>query len=117
MKASIRKDGDTYIVHLEGYLDVNNQVPIRENLHRIARHSKTDSVAKIIFNFQNLEFVGSSGISTFIQSLKEFENHSPIKPKYCHVRSEFRKIFKAFDDENSFEFFENEARARSSYDN
>ena len=73
MKTIIRKDGDAYIVHLEGQLHINNQTPIKENLNRLVQHSQTDSISKIIFNFENLEFVGSSGISYFIQILKEFD--------------------------------------------
>ena len=74
------------------------------------------SPKKIIFNFENLEFVGSSGISNFVQTLKEVNARSSFRPRYCNVRSEFQKIIRAFDEAQEFEFFETEERARSSFD-
>jgi anti-anti-sigma factor len=113
MKTEIKKIGDTFIVYMDGKLDFETTVPLRETLNRLA----TDSVAKkVIFNLERLEFVGSSGISSFVQTLKDFNQRLPIRPRYCHVRSEFKKIIKAFDDEELFDFFENEDHAKSSFD-
>jgi hypothetical protein len=32
------------------------------------------------------------------------------------VKSEFQKVIKAFDESNAFEFYDNEERAKKSYD-
>ncbi|MBC7693727.1 MAG: STAS domain-containing protein [Methylotenera sp.] len=117
MKTNVKKLGDTMIVTMDGTLDYEMQEPLREDLSKLIRNHKTDSVpTKIIFNLEGLEFVGSSGISSFIQTLKEFGNRTPTKPRYCNVKSEFRKVMKAFDEADSFEFFENEDRAKKSFD-
>jgi len=117
MKTQIKKLGDTIIVTMDGKLDFGTHIPLREDLGRLLDNSKMDSVArKIIFNFENLEFVGSSGISSFVQTLKEFNSNSPMKPRYCNVKSEFRRVIKAFDEGDIFEFYENEERARRSFD-
>lgn len=117
MKTQVKKIGDTMVVSMDGQLDFEGQEPLRENLNRILNQAKTDSVAsKIIVNLENLEFVGSSGISSFVQALKDFSAHAPTRPRYCNVKNEFRRMMKAFDEGDAFEFFDNEERARKSFD-
>jgi len=116
MKTQIRKQGDTIVVTMDGRLDFETHVPLREDLSKIIRQTKTDQAAKIIFDLEKLEFVGSSGISSFVQTLKEFNSVSPKKPAYCNVKNEFKRVIKAFDEEDGFQFYENEERARKSFD-
>lgn len=117
MKTRIKKEGDTVTVSLDGLLDFGTFVPLREDLSKLISPNHSDSVAKkIIFDLENLEFVGSCGISSFIQTLKEFNSNSPTRPIYYNVKSEFRKIIKAFDEENCFEFNEREDRKRKRLD-
>ncbi len=40
-----------------------------------------------------------------------------MKPRYCNVKSEFRRIMKAYDETDIFEFYESEDKARKSFDN
>ncbi len=116
MKTEIKKNGDTIIVKMNGRLDFETYLPLRENLSKLVQHTPdTISPAKIIFNLEKLEFVGSSGISSFVQTLKEFNANSPTKPRYCHVKSEFKKIIKAFDEADLFEIYDTEDRARKSF--
>jgi len=117
MKTQIKKQGDTIIVSMNGTLDFETHVPLREDLSKIIRHAKTDQAAKrIIFDLEQLEFVGSSGISSFVQTLKDFNTAAPTKPAYCNVKSEFKRVIKAFDENDGFQFFDNEERARKSFD-
>ena len=117
MKTQIKKNGDTIVISMDGRLDFGVHVPLREDLSKLIHPALEDAVAKkIIFNFEKLEFVGSSGISSFVQILKEFNANAPMKPRYCNVRSEFKRIIKAFDESDLFEFYENEDRARKSFD-
>ena len=118
MKTKIIRTGDTVIVTITGHLSFESQEPLKSNLHRLIDETKTDTVAKkVIFNLEDLEFVGSSGISTFVQTLKDFNAKSPVKPRYCNVKSEFQKVIRAFDDDRLFEFYDDEDRARRSFDN
>jgi anti-anti-sigma factor len=117
MKTLIKKNGDTVVVNLDGRLDFETNIPFREDLEKLIDDSNMSSApTKFIFNMENLEFVGSSGISSFVQTLKDFSEVTPTKPRYCNVRSEFRQIFKAFDENEVFEFFESEDRAKKSFD-
>lgn len=117
MKTEIKKKGDMIVVTMDGHLDFGTHVPLREDLLKLLSSSKQEvTPSKIIFNLEKLEFVGSSGISSFVQTLKDFTTGSLTKPRYCNVKSEFRRIIKAFDEEEIFEFFDNEDRARKSFD-
>src|SRR4029078_11931911 len=107
MKTQIKKEGDTIVVSMDGWLDFEAQAPLREDLAKLTKQVSTDSLPrKIIFNFENLEFVGSSSISSFIQTLMEFNQVSLIKPRYCNVKSEFQQIIQAFDALEIFKFYE-----------
>lgn len=118
MKTQIKKNGDTVVVTMDGRLDFETNGPLREELSKlIGTQRNTDSTPKkIIFNLENLEFVGSSGISSFVQTMKEFNASVPNKPRYCNVKSEFKRVIKAFDEEQPFEFHDNEERAKNSFD-
>jgi anti-anti-sigma factor len=117
MKTQVKKIGDTLIVSMDGKLDFETSLPLREELSKVIRETRTDSAPKkIIFNLEKLDFVGSSGISSFVQTLREFNHAAPIKPRYCHVKSEFQKVIKAFDESDAFEFYDNEDRAKKSFD-
>ena len=105
MKSKIQMSGDTLIVTVNGKIDYETQEPFKENLAKIAKQKKTDSSGlKIIFDIENLEFVGSSGITQFIQTLKDFGEKTEQKTKILNASSEFKKVMKAFDDNASFEF-------------
>ena len=112
MKTKIKQQGNIVVISMNGHLDFETSEPLKEDLTRIIDQSKTDSVPKkIIFNLENLEFVGSSGISSFVQTLKTFNQMAPIRPRYCNVRSEFQRIIKAYDNEEFFEFYDDEDSA------
>ena len=116
MKTKIKQEGDITIIQIEGKIDYETQDPFREDLRRIAKSSKTDTAAtKIIFDFQGLEFVGSSGISNLIHTLKEFNKIAHVRPRYCNVRSEFQKIIKAFDEDCDFDIYESQDKAGKSF--
>lgn len=117
MKTQIKKTGDMVVVSVDGRLDFETATPFREDLTKLAKETKRDSVPrKIIFNLENLDFVGSSGISAFVQTLKDFNTQVTNRPRYCNVKSEFKRVIKAFDDADIFEFYENEDRAKKSFD-
>lgn len=106
MKTQVKKVGDTIVVTLDGRLDFETSVPLREDLERIVRKAKTDSVSQIVFNCENLEFVGSSGISSFVQTLKDFNAAVPSRPRYCNFKSEFKRVIRAFDNDELFDLAE-----------
>ncbi|MCC6277387.1 MAG: STAS domain-containing protein [Oligoflexia bacterium] len=103
MQAKIRKDGDVTVVDLSGRLDFESAEPFRETCQDLLLNSK------VVFNLKDLNFVGSSGLGSFVNTLREFSQSNPVAPRFCHVRSEFKKLFdatgpehfKVYDDENT----------------
>lgn len=109
MKSQIKKVGESIVVQIDGKLDYETQDSFKESLRELASKkkssSKTDSVpTEIIFNMEKLEFVGSSGITQYIQTLKEFAQRTDQKAKILNASSEFKKVMKAFDENEVFEF-------------
>jgi len=109
MKARINTNAESIIISLDGKVDYETQDEVCEIINTAIERNKKDQAAKnIVLNLKNLEFVGSSGITQFVQSLKAIHHDTDITPKYCGVRSEFQKIIKAFDEENQFDFYDDE---------
>jgi anti-anti-sigma factor len=113
MKSQIKRVGDTIVVSVEGKLDYETQDSFKENLKRIATAASTGDVTptKVIFDMGDLEFVGSSGITQFIQTLKDFGVRTDKKAHIVKASSEFRKVMKAYDDEETFQFVDVEGHA------
>ncbi len=109
MKARMKTGPDTIVLYIDGKIDYETQDDVCQFINKtIQKNKKDESPKKIIMNFKNLEFVGSSGITQFVHSLKQIHHDADTAPKYCGVRSEFQKIIKAFDEENEFDFYEDE---------
>jgi anti-anti-sigma factor len=115
MKARIKNTNESIIISLDGKVDYESQDEVCNLINRTVsqNQSRTDQTAKkIILNMKELEFVGSSGITQFVQSLKAIHQQTDIVPKYCGVRSEFKKIMKAFDETNEFDFYDDEGLSK-----
>lgn len=86
MKAKVQKSGDITIVDISGKISYENVDPFREKcLQNLGKD-------KLIFNLQNLNFVGSTGITQFVQTLGDLAQKNPEGLKLCRVSSEFEKI-------------------------
>lgn len=108
MQAKIRKDGDITVVELKGRLDFETAEPFRETCNDVLANSK------VVFNLSELSFVGSSGIGAFVNTLRDFSRNNAVPPRFCAVRTEFQKVFKA-TDEAAFRLFEDEPTALGSF--
>ncbi len=98
MKSKIVNDGEFTIVEFSGYLDFEAANPACDTISKIYKENNS---AKVIINLRSLNFVGSSGISSFVKSLRDF-NHREVKPSYYGVRPEFLKMFRLFEDAEPF---------------
>lgn len=108
MEAIMEQRGEVLIVHLKGRVDYDSADPFRETcLNHLIHH-------KVIFDLQDLSFVGSSGITCFIKTISELSYKNPEGIKFSRVSSEFLRIFEASDIRN-FEVFENDKIASMSF--
>lgn len=87
MEIKIRKVEDISIVQISGRLDFETA----SHFHKLSNLSLQGG--KCVFNLQGLQFVGSCGISTFLDSVMIFIQTKSLNAKFCQVGSEFRKLF------------------------
>lgn len=99
MKTKVRQNGNQMILELSGYLDFDSSRPIEESLSALYQSEEKPSV---VINLRGLEFVGSSGVSNFVKALRPF-NTQTIRPRYVGVKSEFLKLFRAFEGQTPFD--------------
>ena len=87
MEAWIERSGDVVVVHLKGKVDYESTEPFRNHC---ARHLSQE---KVVFNLQELSFVGSIGITDFVSTVTRLANGSQNGIKFAAVGNEFRRIF------------------------
>jgi len=89
MKAKVKRNGEIFIVHVSGKILMEPVEVFRQGcLTKLIKD-------KFIFNFDGLSFVGSNGITPFLEALREFERVQGRTLKMYNVPSEFQKIFAA----------------------
>lgn len=109
MEAEISKSGEITIVRLKGRLDFETPEPFKKNcLAKLA-----DS--KVVFNLQDLNFVGSCGITIFVELLNDFATRNSVKPKFCGVNTEFRRLFLSLQN-GAVEIYDDQMKALSAFD-
>lgn len=93
MKAQIRTDASGNItVHMNGSLDYENSLPLRKELQDLHTNNPT---SEITIDMHALDFVGSSGIGFFVETL-QILNENKSRIKLSNVKTEFLKVFKLY---------------------
>jgi anti-sigma B factor antagonist len=94
MKAQIRTDSEGNItVHMNGGLDFENSLPLRQELQEL---SVKNPASTITLDMHSLDFVGSSGIGIFVETV-QILNKSKDQIKLSNVKNEFIKVFKLYN--------------------
>ena len=108
-----KKDGPNLVFELEGHLDFETTQKFKDTCSSELKDKPTD---RVIFYLKGLKFVGSSGISTFIQTLTEL-NKKKNKPRMVGASIEFQKMFRAYQTtRNPFQIYETMEEAEASFD-
>lgn len=104
MKAQIRTDSlGNITVHMNGGLDYENSLPLRTELQEL---TKDNPASTITIDMHALDFVGSSGIGIFVETL-EILNKNKSQIKLSNVKTEFIKVFKLYNFD-AFKLIEND---------
>jgi anti-sigma B factor antagonist len=94
MKANVLRDANgNIIVHMQGDLNYDHSLPLRNELQYIA---KTNPNIKITIDLAAIDFVGSSGICHFVETLKILKEGQNCRVSISNVKPEFLKIFKLY---------------------
>jgi len=112
MKATISKFDDVVVVNLSGRINMEYTEVFREAcLKEFPKRSN-----KLIFNLNDLSFVGSNGIMLFVNALRDLAVSQKAEMRFCEVSSEFKKIFAA-SPLSHIQIFENQDVAIASLRN
>lgn len=94
MKAQIRTDSEGNItVHMNGGLDYENSLPLRLELQELTQQNPASTIT---LDMHALDFVGSSGIGIFVETL-QILNKNKSQIKLANVKTEFLKVFKLYN--------------------
>ncbi|WP_127716447.1 STAS domain-containing protein [Halobacteriovorax sp. HLS] len=94
LKAQVRTDSlGNITVHMEGGLDFENSMPFRRELSSLMTENP---LSTITLDLNRLDFVGSSGIGVFVETIKIL-NDKKKQIKIANVKTEFMKVFKLFE--------------------
>jgi anti-anti-sigma factor len=108
MQAMMYRDGEVVVVQLNGRLDVESSEPFRQACLGYLVDKK------VVFNFQGLGFVGSSGILPFLETMQKLAQTTEAGFKFCNVGSEFRKVLAA-SPLGAIEIYDDEVQARTAF--
>lgn len=94
MKANILRDANgNIIVHMQGDLNYDHSAPLRNELAGIVKNNPN---AKITIDLGAIDFVGSSGICHFVETVKLLKENNKADVSLSNVKPEFLKIFKLY---------------------
>lgn len=94
MKARVRTDAHGNItIHMEGDLNYENSSPFKTELISLTQENPT---SQITLDMHGLDFVGSSGIGLFVDTIKAL-NENKDRIRISNVKTEFLKVFKLYD--------------------
>ncbi len=99
MKANILRDAlGNITIQMQGDLDYEHSMPLRGQLEEL---SADNPQARITVDLGGIDFVGSSGICHFVETIqwinKKKQDHN--KMMLSNVSKEFKKIFKLYSIE------------------
>ncbi len=87
MEAKVENRDGIFVVSLVGKMNFESADHLKANC------LKSFTNEPVIFNLQELSFVGSSGITPFLELLTELSRTSGSKFKICSVGVEFMRLF------------------------
>lgn len=93
LEAKIRTDAcGNLTVHMSGGLDYESGIKFRTELVTLIGENPTSDIT---LDMDTLDFVGSSGIGLFVETIKIL-NNKKSQIKLSNVKTEFIKVFKLY---------------------
>jgi len=86
MKAKISQNSHYVLVDLSGFINYESVDELKK------AHFNQLKNSRVVFNLENLKFVGSSGVTDFVELLKELKSENL---HICSAQPEFYRIFES----------------------
>jgi anti-anti-sigma factor len=90
MRAEITKNGEITVVRLEGQISFDTIPSFRDHCMNKLKGEK------VIFDLAQLNFVGSTGITSFFEIIKDLVELKVLDLKFCSVKTEFQRLLLAW---------------------
>jgi anti-anti-sigma factor len=107
MQAMMKDKNGVYVISIGGTLDIEYTQVFKENCLKQLKQKK------VIFNMENANFVGSTGLQSFIETLKGL-SFNEYGIKLVNPKNEFRRLFQNLEIQN-LQIHENEENALASF--
>lgn len=108
MEAKVYQDGDITVVALRGRLSIEKTPAFRMACEQTLKGKK------VVFCMKELSFVGSSGIQSFFQLIREFNQSKHFEAKISDLKPDFHRLL-VFSGVADLEICENTAGALSRF--
>lgn len=99
MRAEVKKHGDVTIISIAGILHIEETQPFREIC------KKRFMGEKIVFNMSGANFVGSTGLQSFMDAVKGLDEAGTHGVKVVGLKPEFKRLFASIENAR-FQYFE-----------
>ncbi|OFZ27486.1 MAG: hypothetical protein A2381_03010 [Bdellovibrionales bacterium RIFOXYB1_FULL_37_110] len=94
LKAMIKTEvNGNLTIHMKGGLNFENTEPLKKELATMLSQNPAQNIT---LDMYGLDFVGSSGISYFVDTIKLL-NTEKARIKLKNVKTEFLRVFKLYD--------------------
>jgi anti-sigma B factor antagonist len=94
MQAKMIRDAQgNIVIHMEGDLNYEYSIPLRQELQNLSTQHPN---AKITIDLGAIDFVGSSGICHFVETLKFLKESNKRIVALDNVQEEFVKVFRLY---------------------
>lgn len=94
LRAQINADAlGNVTIRMEGGLDYESSTPLRKELETMLSENPNSIIT---LDMNSLDFVGSSGIGHFVETIKLF-NKNRSRIMLSNVKTEFLKVFKLYN--------------------
>lgn len=94
MQAKMIRDAQgNIVIHMQGDLNYEHSIPLRQELQVLATKHPN---AKITIDLGAIDFVGSSGICHFVETLKILKDNQNRIISLDNVKVEFVKVFRLY---------------------
>lgn len=87
MEAKLKNQGEVTIITIQGSLNIEQTQPFRE---ACLRHLLGK---KVVFNMEKAAFVGSTGLTAFLETIRTLSEENQHGLKVVGVQAEFKRIF------------------------
>lgn len=99
MKARMNRDAQgNIVIQMEGDLHYEHSLPLRQEIQNLINNHPNASIS---IDLGGIDFVGSSGICHFVETLKIVREENKRVIALGNVRPEFRKVFRLYGLEDA----------------